>query len=139
MGTLVALVKSVQQLLKSAASSILQEESEPDSTETEELILVEIDNVGEMLLDVGKIQDYCESITTTNRAERAEARKGDTQANPVVVEKKGTAAAFLLLQLEFVFEVLENKTFHRQLLPLIEAEGGSDTLQSFFLELSEQV
>ena len=45
----------------------------------------------------------------------------------------------LLLQLEFVFELLENKTFHRQLLPLIEAEGGSDTLQSFFLELSEQV
>ena len=35
--------------------------------------------------------------------------------------------------------MLESKTFHRQLLPLIEAESGSDVLQSYFLELSEQV
>lgn len=133
-------MKSAQQLLKSAASSILlQQEPELDSEDAEELILVEIDGVGEMLLDVGKIQNYCETITTTNRAERAEARKGDGNVAPVLLEKKGTAAALLLLQLEFVFELLENKTFHRQLLPLIEAEGGSDTLQSFFLELSEQV
>ena len=126
--------------MKSAASSILlQQEPELDSEDAEELILVEIDGVGEMLLDVGKIQNYCETITTTNRAERAEARKGDGIVDPVLLEKKGTAAALLLLQLEFVFELLENKTFHRQLLPLIEAEGGSDTLQSFFLELSEQV
>ena len=128
-----ALVKSVQQLLKCAAGAVLHEEAELDSEEASELILVEIDGVGEMLLDVGKAQSYCETLASNRHAERK------TAGEALVFDKKGSAAASLLLQLEFVFEVLENRTFHRQLLPLIEAESVSDTLQSYFLELSEQV
>ena len=130
---MVALIKSVQQLLKCAASAVFNEEPELDSEDASELILVEIDGVGEMLLDVSKAQSYCETLASSRQAERKSS--GDA----LVFDKKGSAAASLLLQLEFVFEVLENKTFHRQLLPLIEAESGSDTLQSYFLELSEQV
>jgi hypothetical protein len=109
----VALVKSVQQLLKCAAGAVLHEEPELDSEDASELILVEIDGVGEMLLDVGKAQSYCETLASSRHAERKTAREG------LVFDKKGSAAASLLLQLE--------------------AESGSDTLQSYFLELSEQV
>jgi hypothetical protein len=55
------------------------------------------------------------------------------------MNKQGNAAASLLLQLEFVYEVLENKLFHKQLIPLIDTENGSEILQSYFLELSEQI
>jgi hypothetical protein len=142
-GTLVALVKSVQQLLRYAASSVLlHEDQELDSEEAGELILVEIDGVGEMILDVAKSQEYCETLTASRQAERRgqiEGGEGGIGGENTQIDKKGSATASLLLQLEFVFEVLENKTFHRQLLPLIEAESGSDVLQSYFLELSEQV
>jgi hypothetical protein len=132
-------VKSVQQLLRYAASSVLlHEDQELDSEEAGELIFVEIDGVGEMILDVARSQEYCETLTASRQAERRGQLEGGGGEN-TQIDKKGSATASLLLQLEFVFEVLENKTFHRQLLPLIEAESGSDVLQSYFLELSEQV
>jgi hypothetical protein len=131
-------VKSVQQLLRYAASSVLlHEDQELDSEEAGELIFVEIDGVGEMILDVARSQEYCETLTASRQAERRGQLGGGGENTQI--DKKGSATASLLLQLEFVFEVLENKTFHRQLLPLIEAESGSDVLQSYFLELSEQV
>lgn len=133
-------MKSVQQLLKYAASSVLlHEDQEVDPEDAGELILVEIEGVGEMILDVAKSQEYCETLTASRQADRRGLIEGGGEGENTQVDKKGSATASLLLQLEFVFEVLENKTFHRQLLPLIEAESGSDVLQSYFLELSEQV
>lgn len=157
-GTLVALVKSTQQLLRYAAGSVLSDFKD-DEEELGDLILVEIEGVGEMSLDISKLQSYGESISLQKRRDvYPQSRDGDDDAEHEDSNKndkikknsdknssrnkkylQGSSAASLLLQLEFVFEVLENKTFHKQLVPLVEAENGSEILQSYFLELSEQV
>ena len=124
------MIKSTQQLLKYSASSVLIPEEDSEEQEGE-LILVEIDSVGEMILDINKLQNYCENLYVTKQTE--------TDAPYVEIDKKGNAAALLLLQLELVYEILENKTFHKQLIPLVESENGSDALQTYFLDLSEQI
>lgn len=124
-GTLVALIKSAQQLL--AFSAVMSEEEEGSG----DLILVDIEGVGEMVLDVAKLQTYSESLTDMKKQINEESNEE--------TDKQGSAAASLLLQLEFVYEVLENKLFHKQLIPLIDTENGSEILQSYFLELSEQI
>ena len=131
MGTLVAMIKSTQQLLKYSASSVLVPDQEDSEEQDGGLILVEIDSVGEMIFDVSKLQIYSESLYVTKQME--------TDAQYLELDKKGNSAALLLLQLELVYEILENKTFHKQLIPLIESENGSDVLQTYFLDLSEQI
>lgn len=86
-----------------------------------------------MVLDVAKLQIYSESLTAMKKG------KVESEIEPDSTDKQGNAAASLLLQLEFVYEVLENKLFHKQLIPLIDTENGSEILQSYFLELSEQI
>ena len=129
MGALVAMIKSTQQLLKYSAFSVLNPDDETE--ESGDLILVEIDGVGEMILDTQKLQIYSENLFSRRQIEN------DYQY--IELDKRGNAAASLLLQLEFVYEVLENKIFHKQLIPLIEAENGTNVLQSYFLDLSEQI
>jgi hypothetical protein len=57
-GTLVTLTKAAQQLLSFSAT--LDEDNEE-----EDLILVEIEGVGEMVLDVSRLQTYSEGLTGT--------------------------------------------------------------------------
>ena len=131
MGTLVAMIKSTQQLLKFSANSVLVPDQEDADEQDGELILVEIDSIGEMIFDVNKLQNYSETLYVTKQTE--------SDAPYLELDKKGNAAALLLLQLELVYEILENKAFHKQLIPLIESENGSDVLQTYFLDLSEQI
>ena len=58
------------------------------------------------------------------------------------VNTEGDAAAFALLLLEFVFEVLENRSFHRVVSSMLTTgmpEGPNGGVQAMFLELSDQI
>jgi len=126
-----------------------------------EIVSVEIgDETNPMTVDTSKLLEYLESIlqrqtgltSVTTAADAAVKAGGGSKGTPGKTsaaataaaaasanESRGSAAAMVLLNLEFLYETMESKQFHRSLVPLIDGVNGAAKIQEQFVELSEQL
>ena len=133
-----ALVKGAQQLLQVAVAGAGDGDEAADGDDDgEDVVVVEIEGVGEMTLDVRALLVYLGKLVAARRSGTGTDAGADDGADGGSAGPGG-AATLLLLLLETVYEVLEHRTFHRQLLPLADGPDGAAQLQAYFLELSEQ-
>jgi hypothetical protein len=79
-----------------------------------------------MVVDVTSLEEYALSVFNY------------TSSSSVQNNTEGIRASLLLLHLEYVFETLENASFHKALVATENMTGGA-SLQSMFIEVAEQI
>ena len=118
-GSLVAIMKTANLLLEEVATS---------TAPTDSTVVYEIheDSSIKMTVSTSRLLGY-DSLLSSKSATKAAAS-----------DRRGVAAALVLLMLEFALELMDNKLFHRSLVPIMQ-DDTSEAVQLYFLELSEQI
>ena len=139
MNALVALLKLCHKLLDALSQGEKDErEDEREEEEDEGGDVVpylsnplSTGNSGGLGMNLGL--DYLHSLTKYHKEGNPVASRGDRDD---VEDTKGLMVGQLLVLLEFVFEILESRSFHIRVAR--EIDRGETDLQSEFLEFSEQ-
>lgn len=92
------------------------------------------DDVVNEEVNIDNLLNYCGKLI-----ENKENNHSNMSSKTDINTKKGSAAFLILLHLEYVKAILDNKIFHKTLESLTNNKILSETLQEFFLELSEQL
>jgi hypothetical protein len=95
---------------------------------------IDNDDVNDEEVNIDNLLNYCGKLV-----ENREIHDSNMSSETDINTKKGSAAFLILLHLEYVKTILDNKLFHKTLESLTNNINLSETLQEFFLELSEQL
>lgn len=115
--SLVSVVRTAQQFLEVAISGKeLIAQLDP--------IVVQISGCSTTSIDTKMLLFYQETLSSSKKKS---------------ADYCGAAAAITMLYMEFIFDVMENKCFHRVLAQLIDSQGSKFEVQKGFVELSDNL